>query len=209
MLADLAVFILVNLKNWFKVYLITQYFLRHTFATTCVQYVRPDIVDTWRGIVRNGLLDEFTPISLISSWRVKWIWCSLNFKKITKKLFEESTRRAFAIKGKNIEMWTPKWTPKIGVNGKKWLKLSNMQKNRAFIRSFRINTRFWCGRKERKRRNSEERASRNWRHTTIRKKPWKSRLFYYWTPTWTPKIFLTYKLKTKHPSLPSRGSLLI
>ena len=24
-----------------------------------------------------------------------------------------------------------------------------MQKNRAFIRSFRINTRFWCGRKER------------------------------------------------------------
>ena len=24
-------------------------FLRHTFATTCVQYVRPDIVDTWMG----------------------------------------------------------------------------------------------------------------------------------------------------------------
>ena len=29
------------------------------------------------------------------------------------------------------------------------IKQSNMQKNRAFIRSFRINTSFWCGRKER------------------------------------------------------------
>ena len=29
--------------------LLMQYFLRHTFATTCVQYVRPDIVDTWMG----------------------------------------------------------------------------------------------------------------------------------------------------------------
>lgn len=28
---------------------VTQYFLRHTFATTCLQYVRPDIVDTWMG----------------------------------------------------------------------------------------------------------------------------------------------------------------
>ena len=28
---------------------VTQYFLRHTFATTCTQYVRPDIVDTWMG----------------------------------------------------------------------------------------------------------------------------------------------------------------
>ena len=28
---------------------VTQYYLRHTFATTCVQYVRPDIVDTWMG----------------------------------------------------------------------------------------------------------------------------------------------------------------
>ena len=28
---------------------VTQYFLRHTFATTCSQYVRPDIVDTWMG----------------------------------------------------------------------------------------------------------------------------------------------------------------
>lgn len=27
----------------------TQYFLRHTFATTCQQYVRPDIVDIWMG----------------------------------------------------------------------------------------------------------------------------------------------------------------
>ena len=25
---------------------VTQYFLRHTFATVCQQYVRPDIVDT-------------------------------------------------------------------------------------------------------------------------------------------------------------------
>ena len=41
------------------------------------------------------------------------------------------------------------------------IKLSNMQKNRAFMRLFCIITRFWCGRKERKRRNSEERASRN------------------------------------------------
>ena len=28
---------------------VTQYFLRHTFATTCAQYVRPDIVDVWMG----------------------------------------------------------------------------------------------------------------------------------------------------------------
>ena len=28
---------------------VTQYFLRHIFATTCVQYVRPDIVDAWMG----------------------------------------------------------------------------------------------------------------------------------------------------------------
>jgi hypothetical protein len=28
------------------------------------------------------------------------------------------------------------------------IKLSNMQKNEAFIRSFRINTSFWCGRQE-------------------------------------------------------------
>lgn len=28
---------------------ITQYYLRHTFATTCQQYVRPDIVDIWMG----------------------------------------------------------------------------------------------------------------------------------------------------------------
>ena len=35
------------------------------------------------------------------------------------------------------------------------IKLSNIQKNRAFMRLFCIITRFWCGRKERKRRNSE------------------------------------------------------
>ena len=28
---------------------ITQYSLRHTFATVCQQYVRPDIVDIWMG----------------------------------------------------------------------------------------------------------------------------------------------------------------
>ena len=28
---------------------VTQYYLRHTFATTCQQYVRPDIVDIWMG----------------------------------------------------------------------------------------------------------------------------------------------------------------
>ncbi|HIR22227.1 MAG TPA: hypothetical protein IAB32_00385 [Candidatus Scatosoma pullicola] len=28
---------------------ITQYYLRHTFATVCQQYVRPDIVDVWMG----------------------------------------------------------------------------------------------------------------------------------------------------------------
>ena len=28
---------------------ITQYSLRHTFATNCQQYVRPDIVDIWMG----------------------------------------------------------------------------------------------------------------------------------------------------------------
>ena len=28
---------------------ITQYYLRHTFATVCQQFVRPDIVDIWMG----------------------------------------------------------------------------------------------------------------------------------------------------------------
>ena len=28
---------------------VTQYYLRHTFSTTCQQYVRPDIVDIWMG----------------------------------------------------------------------------------------------------------------------------------------------------------------
>lgn len=28
---------------------VTQYFLRHTFATVCQQYVRLDIVDVWMG----------------------------------------------------------------------------------------------------------------------------------------------------------------
>ena len=28
---------------------ISQYYLRHTFATTCQQYVRPDVVDIWMG----------------------------------------------------------------------------------------------------------------------------------------------------------------
>ena len=28
---------------------VTQYYLRHTFATTCQQFVRPDIVDIWMG----------------------------------------------------------------------------------------------------------------------------------------------------------------
>lgn len=28
---------------------VTQYLLRHTFATVCQQYVRPDIVDIWMG----------------------------------------------------------------------------------------------------------------------------------------------------------------
>ena len=54
MLADLEAFILMNtLNRVFKRVMqdkeVTQYFLRHTFATTCVQYVRPDIVDTWMG----------------------------------------------------------------------------------------------------------------------------------------------------------------
>ena len=41
------------------------------------------------------------------------------------------------------------------------IKLSNMQKNEAFIRSFRINTSFWCGRKERRDGIASQRASRN------------------------------------------------
>ena len=28
---------------------VTQYYLRHTFATVCQQYVRPDIADIWMG----------------------------------------------------------------------------------------------------------------------------------------------------------------
>ena len=36
-------------KDKKRKFCLTQYFLRHTFATTCVQYVRPDIVDTWMG----------------------------------------------------------------------------------------------------------------------------------------------------------------
>ena len=38
-------------EEWFKEVLDgkTAYNLRHTFATTCQQYVRPDIVDIWMG----------------------------------------------------------------------------------------------------------------------------------------------------------------
>ena len=35
---------------------VTQYFLRHTFATVCQQYVRPDIVDIWMGDSPEGLV---------------------------------------------------------------------------------------------------------------------------------------------------------
>ena len=52
-------------------------------------------------------------------------------------------------------MWTPKtrFFDENSIFDR--IKLSNIQKNRAFMRLFCIITRFWCGRKERKRRNSE------------------------------------------------------
>ena len=37
----------------------TAYFLRHTFATTCQQYVRPDIVDIWMGDSPQRLVGKF------------------------------------------------------------------------------------------------------------------------------------------------------
>ena len=40
---------------------VTQYFLRHTFATTCVQYVRPDIGDTWMGDSSERLVGRVYP----------------------------------------------------------------------------------------------------------------------------------------------------
>ena len=36
-------------KKIFNDNTLTQYSLRHTFATTCQEYVRPDIVDIWMG----------------------------------------------------------------------------------------------------------------------------------------------------------------
>ena len=43
------IWIVQSATEVFGMLLDTQYFLRHSFATTCVQYVRPDIVDTWMG----------------------------------------------------------------------------------------------------------------------------------------------------------------
>ena len=37
---------------------ITQYYLRHTFATVCQQYVRPDIVDIWMGDSSERLVEK-------------------------------------------------------------------------------------------------------------------------------------------------------
>ena len=43
---------------------VTQYYLRHTFATVCQQYVRPDIVDIWMGDSSERLVGRvYTPIN--------------------------------------------------------------------------------------------------------------------------------------------------
>lgn len=59
---------------------VTQYYLRHTFATTCQQFVRPDIVDIWMGDSRNGSLEEYTHISLTSLCKRKWTLYTLKYK---------------------------------------------------------------------------------------------------------------------------------
>ena len=41
---------------------ITQYSLRHTFATKCQEYVPPNIIDIWMDIAPKGLSDGFTRI---------------------------------------------------------------------------------------------------------------------------------------------------
>ena len=56
------------------------------------------------------------------------------------------------------------------------IKLSNMQKNEAFIRSFRINTSFWCGRKERSDGIARNERPRMKTYDDI-KKPWKFKAF--------------------------------
>ena len=77
---------------------VTQYFLRHTFATTCVQYVRPDIVDTWMGDSSERLVGRvYThfPDKFMSN---QMDVCSLNFNLIKQKLFGKISRRAFVIR---------------------------------------------------------------------------------------------------------------
>ena len=85
---------------------------------------------------------------------------------VSKKALREMYSKGFCHKGETILKCGRQYgRQKQGFLSKKRvfdrIKLSNIQKNRAFMRLFCIITRFWCGRKERKRRNSEERASRN------------------------------------------------
>ena len=75
----------------------------------------------------------------------------MNFNFITKKALREIYSKGFCHKGKTIlKCGRQNGRQKQGFLSKNLIfdciKLSNIQKNRAFIRSFRINTRFWCGR---------------------------------------------------------------
>ena len=64
----------------------------------------------------------------------------------------KDTRRAFSIKEKILKCGRQNERQKQGFLSKKRVfdcrKLSNIQKNRAFMRLFCIITRFWCGRQE-------------------------------------------------------------
>ena len=59
----------------------TQYYLRHTFATKCQEYVRPDIVDIWMYIGPEGLSDGFIRTFPTSLCKSKWTRLFSIFKR--------------------------------------------------------------------------------------------------------------------------------
>ena len=59
----------------------TQYYLRHTFATKCQEYVRPDIVDIWMDIAPEGLSDGFIRTFPTSLCKSKWTRLFSIFKR--------------------------------------------------------------------------------------------------------------------------------
>ena len=87
----------------------------------------------------------------------------MNFNLIAKKLFGKRYSEGFCYKGKTkLKCGRQNGRQKQGFLSKKRvfdrINLSNMQKNQVFIRSFRINTRFWGGRQELKTYDDKKKA---------------------------------------------------